>query len=202
MKTLCVSLAMAPFMRGQFLYNINEQTLATLNEPCYECPPEDIVEIAKFTSKTAWVETGYSHAREYTLDFVMTVDTIEEMSQGRVVFWYISWPYNEPIKHRRSELSYETIFAKYNPKVDLRIQFLSTELVDIRENTNPVFTNYPNKLDQELIKGYKAKSYNTAVPEYVGWDFLVKQSVEEKTRVSFQMTRPQKYVPIKAGTGV
>ena len=97
---------------------------------------------------------------------------------------------------------YETIYAKYNPNVDLRLNFLSTGPVTIAPNTNPVFTNGSNKLEQELIKGYRSKSFTAAVPEYVGWTLLPKLSVEEKNQVSFQMTRPQKYIPIKAGVGV
>ena len=36
-------------------------------------------ESARLTLKTAWSEFGYSHAKQYTLDFVMQIDTPEEM---------------------------------------------------------------------------------------------------------------------------
>ena len=36
-------------------------------------------ELAKFKFTTAWVESGYSHAKEYTLDLMMQIDTTEEM---------------------------------------------------------------------------------------------------------------------------
>ena len=49
-------------------------------------------EAAKLTITTAWVESGYSHAKEYQLDLLMQIDTTEEMQQGRHIFWYMTFP--------------------------------------------------------------------------------------------------------------
>ena len=65
---------MAPVIRSQFLENINEKTLTVLYN-CNDCEPEVKKELATLTATTAWVESGYSHAREYNLDFVMQVNT-------------------------------------------------------------------------------------------------------------------------------
>ena len=103
---------------GQFLLeNATEFDALTL----YASVDEDVrPELAKFKFTTAWVESGYSHAKEYTLDLMMQIDTTEEMQQGRHIFWYIIWP---KLASTETNPIYETIYADYNPNIDTRFSF-------------------------------------------------------------------------------
>ena len=159
------------------LENTNEIPAATL----YDSDEIDTrKEAAKLTITTAWVETGYSHAKEYQLDLLFQIDTTEEMQQGRHIFWYMTFPKESSTE---ADPINETIYADYNPTVDTRMSFFQTGPLAVLPNTKPNFSASPNIEQQELIKGYRSRSNTSSTPEYVGWELLPKLSVEDKTQL-------------------
>ena len=99
-------------------------------------------EVATFSGTTAWTSTGYSHAKEFTLDIVLKVQAINDFISGTRVYWFISTPKKRspdlsvvntknmydyfntnptPYVHDNTQF-YETIQVTLNPTNDLRIK--------------------------------------------------------------------------------
>ena len=65
--------------------------------------------LAVLEGETAWIETGYAHAREYTLDLIVTARLLKgELEQGTPLFCFLSFPLNA------DSTRFDTVYAEFN----------------------------------------------------------------------------------------
>ena len=143
----------------------------------------DGVDIATLSGLTSWIESGYSHAKEYTLDMVFTVTSVAELQATQPIFFYISQP-KKPVWNGETETydtSYETIYVVFRYQSDLQIRIYDTGVISVPENTVPDFGTEGEDFtqEQEWVQQYRQTTFIEDNSAYSGWILKPKDTVDD-----------------------